>query len=179
MGGPMNINFGSNDNQAVLKYDTLRSKEETIYFNGELLARGIILGNDFINSDKKVLSFSETKQKLDLNFILPTDGINWGKLHPKNAVDIAASCGTPVYAAESGLVINLAKNGWNSGYGKYIELEHLSGIKTLYAHLSLINIKLGDYINRGGKIGEVGDSGESTGCHLHFEIKGLKNPFVK
>jgi murein DD-endopeptidase MepM/ murein hydrolase activator NlpD len=188
MGGPnlskidLNTDFNPNLNKdkAILENNTLNSENEFIYFDKNLLAKGSISGNNFLEVNKSVLGISKSsEQNNNLDFILPTTGINWGKLHPKNAVDIAASCGTPVYASESGLVVNLAKNGWNSGYGKYIEIEHLGGIKTLYAHLSAINVSIGDYLTKGEKIGEIGETGESTGCHLHFEVKGAKNPFAQ
>lgn len=127
----------------------------------------------FSGLEKNSLNFST------VNFILPVLGINWGKLHPKNAVDIAAGCGSDVFASADGLVIDLKDGGWNNGYGNYIKIEHLNQIKTVYAHLDKINISLGDYVMRGQKIGEVGNTGESTGCHLHFEVLGAKNPFIK
>lgn len=113
------------------------------------------------------------------NFILPVLGINWGKLHSKNAVDIAAACNLDVVASAEGLIIDLKDGGWNNGYGKYIKIEHPNQTKTVYAHLNKINISLGDYVGQGQKIGEVGETGEATGCHLHFEVLGAKNPFVK
>lgn len=123
--------------------------------------------------EKNSLSFSTT------NFILPVLGINWGKLHPKNAVDIASGCGSDVFASADGLVIDLKDGGWNNGYGKYIKIEHFNQIQTVYAHLNKLNVSLGDYVRRGQKIGEVGNTGEATGCHLHFEVLGAKNPFIK
>ena len=119
-------------------------------------------------------------------FIKPADGFNWGKLHPYNAVDIANTCGTPVLAAAEGLVIpdnNLGdgSGGWNGGYGNFVLIEHPfgDGVKTRYAHLKEIFVSIGDYVKQGDKIATMGDSGEATGCHVHFEVYGAENPFAK
>jgi murein DD-endopeptidase MepM/ murein hydrolase activator NlpD len=116
-------------------------------------------------------------------FKIPTEGFNWGKLHAQNAVDIANACGTPVVASAEGLVVPGefcdTSNGWNGGYGECITLEHPNGTKTRYAHLSEANVSVGDYVAQGKVIGAMGDSGEATGCHIHFEVEGARNPFVK
>ncbi len=93
-------------------------------------------------------------------------GWRWGRLHA--GVDIAAPIGTPVVAAASGEVIEA---GWNSGgYGNMIELQHLDGSVTLYAHNSQIMVNVGQRVNQGEQIAEVGSTGYSTGPHVHFEI---------
>lgn len=121
---------------------------------------------------------------LDLGnyFAIPTTGWNWGRLHEYNAVDIANGCGTPVYAAAEGLVAETDSSGWNNGYGNYIKIEHPNNTYTLYAHLNKILIKEGIYIFQGTQIGLMGNTGNThgpTGCHLHFEVHGAKNPFAK
>ena len=93
-------------------------------------------------------------------------GWRWGRLHA--GVDIAAPIGTPVVAAASGEVIEA---GWNSGgYGNLIELQHLDGSVTLYAHNNRILVNVGQRVNQGEQIGEMGSTGYSTGPHVHFEI---------
>ena len=109
-------------------------------------------------------------------FEKPTDGFNWGKLHHYNAVDIAASSGTPVWASAEGLV--LPETG-GRGYGRFVLVEHANGTKTRYAHLEQVVVSAGDYVKQRQLIGTVGDTGESTGCHVHFEVYGAKNPFAK
>lgn len=113
---------------------------------------------------------------------LPTRGWNWGNLHYNNAVDIANSCGSSIYAAQEGLVIEESgENNWNDGYGNYIVLEHPNGIKTKYAHNKKNLVKVGDYIPQGVEIAEIGNTGKThgvTGCHLHFEVIGAKNPLA-
>jgi len=115
-------------------------------------------------------------------FAIPTTGWNWGKLHNYNAVDIANACGTPVYVSAEGLVSEVYSSGWNSGYGKYIIIEHPNSTKTLYAHLQRSIVSIGDYVSQGDTVGYIGNTGKTdgvTGCHLHFEVIGAKNPFAK
>ncbi len=112
-------------------------------------------------------------------FIYPTSGRNWGRLHPVNAVDIANRCGTPIYAAAAGTVKIVDEVGWNRGYGKYMMITHPNGVETLYAHFTDIIASPGNYVNQGDLIGYMGTTGHSTGCHLHFEVRGATNPFVR
>lgn len=120
-------------------------------------------------------------------FMLPLAGLNFGQLHDNNAVDIGNKCGTSVKAAASGMVIEDAalktdgSSGWNDGYGLFVLIEHANGVKTRYAHLNKVSVKVGDSVNQGDKIGLVGNTGNTdgpTGCHLHFEVVGAKNPFA-
>jgi len=90
-----------------------------------------------------------------------------------NGVDFAASVGTTVYAAEDGEVIavgNQDKYCYRRGFGKFIVIKHNNNLTTLYAHLSLQLVKVGDTIKRGEAIGYVGNTGFSTGPHLHFSV---------
>lgn len=129
----------------------------------------------------KTDSTSPTDPKLPSlkNYAMPTTGFNWGKLHNHNAVDIANACGTQVVAAQEGVVIEAESEGWNGGYGSYVKLEHANGTKTRYAHLQSLAVKVGDFVERKEAIGTMGTTGESTGCHLHFEVEGAQNPFAK
>lgn len=112
-------------------------------------------------------------------FMTPTTGRNWGRIHGRNGVDLANSCGTPIYAAADGSV-NLAKaSGWNGGFGKFVRIAHPNGTQTLYAHASKILVGIGDHIARGQQIAAMGSTGRSTGCHLHFEVHGARNPLAK
>lgn len=97
--------------------------------------------------------------------------------HGHNGVDLADSCGTPVLASAAGTVIVARASGWNGGYGKYIVVNHENGTQTLYGHLSGVKVVLGQAVNQGAVIGLLGTSGNSTGCHIHFEVRGAKNPF--
>jgi len=86
-------------------------------------------------------------------------------------IDIAAPYGTPIYATESG-TITQAETGWNGGYGTCVRIKHDNGEVAMYAHMSsLAEISYGDYVVKGQLIGYVGSTGDSTGNHLHFEIR--------
>jgi murein DD-endopeptidase MepM/ murein hydrolase activator NlpD len=67
--------------------------------------------------------------------------------------------------------------GWNGGYGNYIVIRHGNGVQTLYAHLSSVSVAPGAYVAQGQTIGGMGNTGKSTGTHLHFEVRGGSNPF--
>ena len=98
-------------------------------------------------------------------------------IHGWNGVDLAAPQGSSVNAAAAGTVIVSRVGGWNGGYGNYIVIDHGNGVQTLYAHLSTDAVSVGDTVSRGQNIGTVGNTGQSTGYHLHFEVRGAKNPF--
>ena len=97
--------------------------------------------------------------------------------------DYAYSTGTPVYNAQAGKVVALVnlynKNWTNNGklttadYGNFIKIDHGNGYSSIYAHLryGMMQVKSGDYVNRGQQIAEVGNTGNSTGAHLHFEFR--------
>ncbi len=88
------------------------------------------------------------------------------KLH--SGIDYAAPAGTPIYAAEDGVVLT---SGWINGYGYTITINHGSGYVTLYAHCSTLIAKAGQKVTKGQTIARVGTTGNSTGNHLHFEVK--------
>ena len=108
------------------------------------------------------------------HFVWPTSGLvtqGYRALH--HALDIAAPLGTPVRAADSGYV-SIA--GWsNVGFGNYILIDHGNGYVTLYGHLSRIGVQPGQAVHQGDLIGNVGSTGNSTGSHLHFEIRQNSN----
>ncbi len=98
-------------------------------------------------------------------------------IHGHNGVDIAARIGTPIYAAAAGEVIISRVGGYNGGYGNYIVVKHGNGMQTLYAHLDEVQISAGTSVSKGDQIGTMGNTGKSTGVHLHFEVRGGTNPF--
>ena len=111
-------------------------------------------------------------------YIRPVEGILTQGLHGYNGVDLGARTGTPVFAAASGDVVINRDYGWNGGYGNYIVIQHSNGTQTLYGHLNANIVKMGWHVVQGQIIGYVGSTGKSTGPHLHFEVRGAKNPFV-
>lgn len=119
----------------------------------------------------------------DNYFIFPVQGKITQGLHYYNAVDIANKCGTPVYAAAAGVVQRAYGNGaWNYGMGNYITILHSNGTVTYYGHLMALLVKPGDKVYVGQNIALVGGqpgmagAGKSTGCHLHFQVVGARNP---
>jgi murein DD-endopeptidase MepM/ murein hydrolase activator NlpD len=85
-------------------------------------------------------------------------------------VDFNAPPGTPVLAAADGVILSA---GWDGDFGKLIEVDHGGGLTTRYAHLSRMDAKPGSVVKRGEQIGAVGNTGRSTGPHLHFEVRML------
>lgn len=100
-------------------------------------------------------------------------------IHGNNGVDLANTCGSPVLSSAPGRVIVAKTYNYNVkfGYGNYVVINHSNGTQTLYGHLAKILVASGQAVDRGNAIGLVGSSGNSTGCHVHFEIRGAKNPF--
>ena len=92
-------------------------------------------------------------------------GPRWGRTH--QGVDWGVSTGTTVFASSGGKVVSA---GWNGGYGYSVLIQHPDGRQTRYAHLSKITVSAGEYVSQGERIGLSGNTGNSTGPHLHFEI---------
>ena len=88
--------------------------------------------------------------------------------HTHKGIDIAATRGTPILAAASGTVTFA---GWSSGYGYLVKIDHGSGVETYYGHCSKLYVSAGSTVEAGDKIAAVGSTGNSTGNHLHFEIR--------
>jgi murein DD-endopeptidase MepM/ murein hydrolase activator NlpD len=108
-----------------------------------------------------------------------TSGFGW-RTHPifgtqrfHAGVDINSPCGAPIFAAERGSVIT---SGWSGGYGQVIVVDHGDGLSTLYAHQSVLGASTGQQVSPGQRIGTVGTTGWSTGCHLHFEVRVNGSP---
>lgn len=93
-------------------------------------------------------------------------GMRWGRMH--NGVDFAGAYGTPLHSTADGTVVYA---GWQSGYGRLVRIQHEFGIETRYAHLAQIRVKVGQRVSRGQLIGDMGNSGRSTGTHLHYEVR--------
>ncbi len=94
------------------------------------------------------------------------------------AIDIAAGEGTPIWAADSGVVV--FAGGAYGGYGNMVMIDHGNGWQTLYAHLSVVSVACGQSVTQGQRIGLAGSTGNSTGAHLHFETRyegGFVNPW--
>lgn len=113
-------------------------------------------------------------------FVWPTSGsVTQQFWSGHKAIDIGSWTGAPVKAADTGHVV-VAQPGWNNGYGNFVVIEHGNGFASLYAHLNSIYVRAGENVAAGQQIGTVGNTGNSTGPHLHLEIRyqdAARNPF--
>ncbi|HTU15239.1 MAG TPA: peptidoglycan DD-metalloendopeptidase family protein [Solirubrobacterales bacterium] len=110
------------------------------------------------------------------SMIWPVDGVlsspfgpRWGRIH--EGIDISAAGGTPIKAADSGTVILMQSEAESGGYGNYTCVDHGAGLTTCYAHQSAFGTSSGASVSRGEVIGYVGNTGNSFGDHLHFEVR--------
>ena len=168
---------------------------ETGYSEGERISSGDIIFAEFINKDERYIAqrfyddvqgkqyFNENGDNVKkaflrapLDFAYISSHFNPNRMHPilhkikaHNGVDYAAKRNTPVKASGDGVISFI---GRQSGYGRTIEIKHGGNIKTLYAHLERFNskLKVGSKVKQGEIIAYVGDSGQATGPHLHFEF---------
>ncbi|MBU1754921.1 LysM peptidoglycan-binding domain-containing M23 family metallopeptidase [Patescibacteria group bacterium] len=193
-------------NHTVVKGETLQSLaktyggdvDEIAAFNGIDTDSGLAIGAKVIIPGGEVAAKAPVKAKAKTvaktvakgpsSVVLPAISGFFGNplpggrlsqgIHGNNAVDISAPSGTPIYAAAGGTII-VAKGGggWNGGYGNYIVIDHGNGTQTLYAHMSSMDMTTGTKVDKGQRIGSVGITGKATGYHLHFEVRGAKNPF--
>ncbi|NDR56435.1 M23 family metallopeptidase [Aliiruegeria sabulilitoris] len=92
-------------------------------------------------------------------------GPRWGRMH--NGTDFASSHGTPIYSTADGVVV---KAGWHSGFGRMVKIRHEFGIETWYGHMSRLRVSEGQRVSKGQRIGDMGNTGRSTGTHLHYEV---------
>lgn len=97
--------------------------------------------------------------------------------HGYNGVDLATYPGAEIYASADGTVLISRTGSWAGGFGNYIVVEHSNGSQTLYAHNSSNIVSAGQRVVQGQVIGYVGNTGRSTGAHVHFEVRGASNPF--
>ncbi|WP_134726371.1 DUF5930 domain-containing protein [Paracoccus luteus] len=93
-------------------------------------------------------------------------GRRWGRAH--EGIDMAGPVGTPIYSTGDGVVTYA---GWQRGYGNLIKIQHALGTETRYGHLSKIGVKVGQKVSRNSLIGAMGNTGRSTGPHLHYEVR--------
>lgn len=184
----------------VKKDDTLaklaakyKGNEEEIFEFNDLTSRALAVGDTILipnGTIPAIVPVTTAKQppksgsrattgtvSADGYFVRPVVGaIRTQGIHGYNGIDLSAPTGTAVLAAAAGEVV-VSKGGWNGGYGNYIVIKHSNGTQTLYAHLSERLVAAGTQAAQGEKIAHSGNTGRSTGPHLHFEVRGAKNPF--
>lgn len=145
---------------------------------------GVVSSEEFVSLDVTVAptdevvrvgSRSNGKDVASLGtFVKPYDGMitsyfgaRWGRNHDGLDIWTNDCAGKPAYAASNGVVVRADVYG---GYGNCVIIDHGNGVKTLYAHLSSISVKVGDTLSAGDEIGRIGNTGASQGAHLHFEV---------
>lgn len=98
----------------------------------------------------------------------------YGIMKPHEGMDFTAKKGTPVHVTGDGIILEITNS--KRGYGNHIIVDHGFGYKTIYAHLNTINVEVGQAVKRGEIIGAVGNTGLSTGPHLHYEVRKSNTP---
>ncbi|WJS86257.1 M23 family metallopeptidase [Paracoccus sp. TOH] len=153
-GGPLNpVGYSSSGNAEISQ--------------GEAKANEILITLDQMNSYRIAVEKMPLAMPVQSAFRYTSPfGRRWGRAH--EGIDMAAPVGTPVYATAEGKVIFA---GWQRGYGNLIKIQHELGTETRYGHLSKIRVKAGQKISRGSRIGDMGNTGRSTGSHLHYEVR--------
>ncbi|MFA6315478.1 MAG: M23 family metallopeptidase [Candidatus Paceibacterota bacterium] len=186
---------GENLQSIAKKYNA--DTNEILAYNDLLVSSKIFVGQHLIipNAElaaPQIRSTSASKNSLTQPLL---DGQNWPTisgyfirpvvggtrtqgLHGHNGIDIAGPVGTPIRASASGtIIINRMNGAWNGGYGNYIVISHSNGTQTLYGHMQKSSVVVGEKVLQGEVIGSMGSTGLSTGPHVHFEIRGARNPF--
>jgi murein DD-endopeptidase MepM/ murein hydrolase activator NlpD len=135
-------------------------------------ARGILEGLDRMNMYRIAAEHTPLTIPLKTAFRYTSGfGIRWGRLHA--GVDLAGDYGSPIYTTADGVVTHA---GWESGYGNLVEVKHDFGLSTRYGHMSAVRVTVGQRVSRGDRIGDMGNTGHSTGTHVHYEIRVNGNP---
>ena len=131
--------------------------------HGEELAKGVAFAQERAEREARL------QRPL---YVMPTQGIftsgfgyRWGVLH--GGIDLANSIGTPIYAVADGVVIDA---GPTAGFGMWVKLRHADGTVTLYGHVNTTTVRIGQRVMAGDQIATMGNRGNSTGPHLHFEV---------
>ena len=165
------------DLDEVIQYNNLNTDSSLSVGETIIIPNGLI-ESSAISSKTSNLKKGSSNPSYTGYYIRPIDGGRKSQgIHGYNGVDIATSVGTPILASASGNVILSKGSGWNGGYGIYVVIEHPNKTQTLYAHMVKNISYQGQYVAQGQIIGYVGSTGRSTGPHLHFEVRGAKNPF--
>lgn len=183
-----NVKDGDTLSEIAEKYKGKVS--EIVDFNGLTSEEDIFIGDILIipNGEMPKVSSPTSYTYIPIGssyFICPistckiTQGLHW-----YNATDFGAKCGDPIYAAAAGTVQRVSY-GWNSGAGNYVTILHLNGVVTMYGHISKSLVVSGQAVSQGDVIALIGGkpgtpgAGISTGCHVHFDVRGSRNPFAK
>lgn len=139
----------------------------------EVRASAILAGLDRMNLYRLAAARAPFAMPVTANYRFTSgfgyrqDPKGWGtRMH--QGTDLAGDYGTPIYATADGTV---SFAGWDSGYGRVVRIKHAFGLETVYAHQSQLRVEVGQKVSRGDRIGDMGNSGRSTGTHLHYEVR--------
>lgn len=143
--------------------------------NPEILQKNIPIINEISHQGNTKLINQEPPEAYPVIGDYPIVATFGKRMHPiqkvmkhHNGIDIKAPIGTPVVASSDGIIVKVEKK--EIGYGNHIVIKHDKTYKSMYAHLSMIDVKVGETVSKGQKIGEVGTSGSSLNPHLHYEV---------
>jgi murein DD-endopeptidase MepM/ murein hydrolase activator NlpD len=161
------IQRGHNGKKRVKYHLTLANGEvvKRVPLQEEVLVKPI---EEIVEEGTKVVSFRGTGEMCwpAAGGISSPFGYRWGQLH--KGIDISKTGGLNIVAADNGVVVSA---GWDdSGYGNRIVINHNDGFRTTYNHLSHISVQVGQVVRKGQSIGTMGETGDATGIHLHFEV---------
>ncbi len=167
--------------------------DEVLQYNNLSKSSKLAIGDIVVVPDGEITAVSPSSNKSNntgvgsKGSIIPTyqgyymrpivGGIKTQSIHGHNGIDLASALGTPIMASADGEILIARGSGWNGGYGSYVVIKHANGTQTLYGHMSSVSISAGSHVEQGQIIGRMGTTGKSTGVHLHFEIRGARNPF--
>ena len=164
------------ESSKILSYNDL-SETGTLKIGDEIIIPGGIAPRAIAvasKQDKTTKRFS-LLPRLDADFVAPATCVITQLVHGRNGVDCAAKKGTPIFAMASGTV-NMAKDsGYNNGYGRVVRITHNNGTETLYGHLNEVFVSAGQTVSQGEQIGTMGNTGKSTGPHVHLEVHNARN----
>ena len=154
VGGPLTpVAYSSSGNAAISE--------------GETKANKILISLDQINTYRIAMEKLPLAMPVRQSFRYTSGfGRRWGRAH--EGIDMAGPVGTPIHTTGDG-VVTFA--GWQSGYGNLIKISHELGTETRYGHLSKIGVRVGQRVSQGDVIGAMGNTGRSTGPHLHYEVR--------
>ena len=166
------------DAEEILSFNQLADASELSVGDELIIPGGTVQSVQARAATARPVKISGATGVSSAGFIHPAPGSTRTQgIHGNNAIDFAAGSGTTIRAAAAGEVIVSKSSGWNGGYGQYVVVRHNNGAQTLYAHLSTNYVGVGAYVAQGEAVGAMGNTGRSTGTHLHFEVRGARNPF--
>jgi murein DD-endopeptidase MepM/ murein hydrolase activator NlpD len=178
----------SGDTVASIAKKYSASQADILSYNGLSVDAKLAVGDEIIIPDGEKTSSSGSSsatikvasglQEYAGYYLRPIVGGKKSQgLHGHNAVDLASPIGTPIMAAADGTVTVSLTGGYNGGYGTYVVVSHPNGTQTVYGHMSANYVRVGQSVKQGEMVGRIGMTGNTSGPHVHFEIRGAKNPF--